>query len=139
MAVALALAFTSCDNTGKGSSSDSSENKSEKVDEAEGPTGDVAKDAKQLCEKQIELMSKNIKSDEEAKQLVNDFKALKDQYMNFYKKKGDDKLNEFNEEYSNLQEDSEYSQKLTDAFNKLLSNEHFIKATLDEVNNNSKP
>ena len=112
MAVAVALAFTSCD-TKKASASDKSESASEqveesaeeKVEEPKAPTGDAAADAKQVVEEGIALMTKDIKS-------VAD---VEKKYEDFYKEKGEDQLKKFKEEVDKLQNDPEITKKLDEA------------------------
>ena len=126
MAVAVALAFTSCDEK-KASASDNSENASEQVEEtskvAAEPTGDEVKDAKMAAEELIGLMNDvnfdNIKTPEDAEKWEQEFtkkaEDLQKKYEDFYKAKGEDALKKFNEEMDKLENDPEISKKIEDA------------------------
>ena len=122
MAVAVALAFTSCD-TKKSSASDKSESASEqveesaeeKVEEPKAPTGDAAADAKQVVEEGIALMTKDIKSVADVENMEKAFDELEKKYEDFYKEKGEDQLKKFKEEVDKLQNDPEITKKLDEA------------------------
>ena len=118
MAVAVALAFTSCD-TKKASASDKSESAStsEQVEEEKvlEPTGDASADAKQCATEMIDLMKNvdvsNLKTAEDAdkweKEFSNKVDELQKKYEDFYKEKGEDKLKEFQKAVEDLENDPE--------------------------------
>jgi len=130
MAVAVALAFTSCDSK-KASKSDASDSsKSEKVEEAKTfeLTGDPAKDARQCATEMIDLMKNidisNIKTAEDAEKWEKDFSKqvedLQKKYEDFYKEKGEPELKKFQEEVEKLENDPELKKQLEDAQNKAM-------------------
>ena len=135
MAVAVALAFTSCDSK-KASKSDASDSsKSEKVDEAKTEeaktfelTGDPAKDARQCATEMIDLMKNidisNIKTAEDVekweKEYTKKIEDLQKKYEDFYKEKGEPELKKFKEEVDKLENDPEIKKQLEDAQNKMM-------------------
>jgi hypothetical protein len=129
MAVAVALAFTSCD-TKKASASDKSESASEqveesaeeKVEEPKAPTGDAAADAKQCVEEAIALMKTDLKSIADADKMEKDIDALQKKYEDFYKAKGEAELKKFNDECDKLQNDPEIVKKLDEAQKVMMEN-----------------
>ncbi len=124
MAVAVALAFTSCD-TKKASASDKSESAStserveesaeEKVEEPKAPTGDAAADAKQVVEEGIALMTKDIKSEADVENMDKARVELEKKYEDFYKEKGEDQLKKFIEEVEKLWNDPEITKKIEES------------------------
>ena len=131
MAVAVALAFTSCD-TKKASASDKSESAStsEQVEEEKvlEPTGDASADAKQCATEMIDLMKNvdvsNLKTAEDAdkweKEFSNKVDELQKKYEDFYKEKGEDKLKEFQKAVEDLENDPEIKKQLEDAQNQMM-------------------
>lgn len=133
MAVAVALAFTSCD-TKKASASDKSESAStseqveEETKEAAEPTGDAAVDAKQCATEMIDLMKNvdvsNLKTAEDADKWEKEFSKqvdeLQKKYEDFYKEKGEDKLKEFQKAVEDLENDPEIKKQLEDAQNQMM-------------------
>ena len=127
MAVAVALAFTSCDNKTAASKSDASDaSKSEQVEEKAKvfePTGDAAKDAKQCATEMIDLMKNvdvsNLKTAEDAEKWEKEFSKqideLQKKYEDFYKEKGEDKLKEFQKAVEDLENDPEIKKQMEDA------------------------
>lgn len=127
MAAAVALAFTSCDNKTAASKSDASDaSKSEQVEEKAKvfePTGDAAADAKQCATEMIDLMKNvdvsNIKTAEDADKWEKEFskqgEEIQKKYENFYKEKGEDKLNEFKKALDDLENDAEIKKQMEDA------------------------
>ena len=120
MAVAVALAFTSCD-TKKASASDKSESASEQVEEEKvlEPTGDAAADAKQCVEEFVDQMNKGIeemKSPEDALKFEDKVEEImmnvEKKYEDFYKAKGDDQLKLFKDEFDKLEKDPEIAKKV---------------------------
>lgn len=131
MAVAVALAFTSCDSK-KASKSDASDSsKSEKVEEEAKTfelTGDPAKDARQCATEMIDLMKNidisNIKTAEDVekweKEYTKKIEDLQKKYEDFYKEKGEPELKKFKEEVDKLENDPEIKKQLEDAQNKMM-------------------
>ncbi len=135
MAVAVALAFTSCD-TKKASASDKSESASEqveesaeeKVEEPKAPTGDAAADAKQCATEMVDLMKNvdvsNIKTAEDAEKWEKEFSKqideLQKKYEDFYKEKGEDKLKEFQKAVEDLENNPEIKKQVEDAQNEMM-------------------
>lgn len=119
MAVAVALAFTSCE-TKKASASDKSESASEQVEEEKvlEPTGDAAADAKQCADELFEQMNKTldeIKTADDAMKLEDKMEegmmAIEKKYEEFYKAKGEDQVKLFKDEFDKLENDPVYSKK----------------------------
>lgn len=121
MAVALAVAFTSCGNNQNASSGESASEKSENVDEPKGPTGDVAKDAKMMAEEGLNLM-KSFKTGDDYKEFEKKTEELEKKYEDFYKAKGDEELKKFQEELKNVTSTPEFKEKLMDAMIELNKN-----------------
>ena len=131
MAVAVALAFTSCD-TKKASASDKSESAStsEQVEEEKvlEPTGDASADAKQCATEMIDLMKNvdvsNLKTAEDADKWEKEFSKqvddLQKKYEDFYKEKGEDKLKEFQKAVEDLENDAEIKKQMEDAQNQMM-------------------
>lgn len=94
MAIAVALAFTSCENKSGSSSSDSSKSdtsSSEQVDENGEPTGDIEKDAKTISDKTMELL-KDTKTEEDINKAKEESEKIFQEYLKYYKEKGGDEL-----------------------------------------------
>ena len=65
-----------------------------------GPTGDIAKDAKAAGEKVISIM-KGVKSLDDMKKAEEELKAVQKEYEDFYKAKGEEELQKFNDVLEN--------------------------------------
>lgn len=90
---------------------------------SKGPSGDPAADAKQCATEMIDLMKNvdvsNIKTAEDADKWEKEFtkqgEEIQKKYENFYKEKGEDKLNEFKKALDDLENDAEIKKQLEDA------------------------
>jgi len=90
---------------------------------SKGPSGDPAADAKQCATEMIDLMKNvdvsNIKTAEDADKWEKEFskqgEEIQKKYENFYKEKGEDKLNEFKKALDDLENDAEIKKQMEDA------------------------
>ena len=99
IAVATALMFTGC---------------------KKAPSGDPAKDARASIEESINLMN-SVSDFEEAQKAQTDLLEIKNKYENYYKSKGDEELEKFNEELEKLDGDPELSKRREEAEAKMNS------------------
>lgn len=140
MAVAVALAFTSCDEKKSRSHDDSSDSsKSEQVDEVEGeveyevkdihPTGDIDKDAEALTQNVIAFYKK-INTQEDALNIQKEFTEIQKEFQEFYKKKGQDK--DFNTAYFKMMQDPKYAKDIKEGQQKIMK---FVNEALKSVEN----
>ena len=90
---------------------------------SKGPSGDPAADAKQCAQEMIDLMKNvdvsNIKTAEDVDKWEKEFskqgEEIQKKYENFYKEKGEDKLNEFKKALDDLENDAELKKQMEDA------------------------
>ena len=142
MAVAVALAFTSCDSKKSRSHDDSSDNsKSEKVDKGDvedeveyevkeiHPTGDIDKDAEALTQNVIAFYKK-INTQEDALNIQKEFTEIQKEFQEFYKKKGQDK--DFNTAYFKMMQDPKYAKDIKEGQQKIMK---FVNEALKSVEN----
>ncbi len=142
MAIALALAFTSCDEKKSRSHDDSSDSsKSEKVDKEDvedeveyevkeiHPTGDIDKDAEALTQNVIAFYKK-INTQEDALNIQKEFTEIQKEFQEFYKKKGEDK--DFNTAYFKMMQDPKYAKDIKEGQQKIMK---FVNEALKSVEN----
>ena len=135
MAIAVALAFTSCDSKkSRSHDKDSDKSKSEQVDEededeneakfeAVHPTGDIEKDAETLTKCTIAYFKK-INTAEDIHKVQKDYTKIPQEFQEFYKDKG--KSNEFNVAYYKMMQDPKYAKDIKEGQEK-------IQKLIDEV------
>ncbi|MBR5638324.1 MAG: TonB family protein [Muribaculaceae bacterium] len=88
-------------------------------DTYDGPTGDYAKDARQAGEKILEILNRDIKSEDDLEQMEKAMDAVQKIYEDFYREKGDEELKKFNDELNKLEYDPVLGKKIEEAMNKL--------------------
>ena len=85
-----------------------------------GPCGDPAKDARASIEESISIMN-NVDDFDEAREAQTDLLEIKNKYENYYKSKGEEELQKFNEELEKLDNDPEISKRREEAEAKMNS------------------
>ena len=125
MAVAIAVAFASCDSkqasSASASASDNSKStseKSEKVDEPKDPTGDVAKDAQMAAEETLNCFN-NFKAGDNIKDFEKKAEEIEKKYEEFYKTKGEEELKKFQEELKKVTSSPEFMEKYIKAIEEM--------------------